>query len=273
MQAHLSISVRADAIKSEVNPGSEDPFAVLELGSSNAAFNFMTLAEIDALIKAAAIMKRRFEATLSGQRHEYAPEEHLGHCDTCGQLRRSPLHQVPEDDFEPLPPGAVLQDLLLVAGARVPLSAVRNWTAAEYRAAQEWAAAEHLSASDNPVKRLPKPQHVTDAEAGHTRAASSGTVDQAARVSAPDDDTDDGGDDPTDYSGDGPDPYYVTLGPRCGGWSRNDDNGIARACTAQPGHGGEVHIKHDRDGSVLRTWPREPISAETVIRTLNGSGR
>jgi hypothetical protein len=187
MQAHLSISVRADAIKSEVNPGSEDPFAVLELGSSNAAFNFMTLAEIDALIKAAAIMKRRFEATLSGQRHEYAPEEHLGHCDTCGQLRRSPLHQVPEPrmlpsdygdaydddggddptdysgDPEPELTTQVVHDLLLMVSIDIPREVIDGWTDEQRQSVADWAGIEHLIASDNDhLTRVPKPEIITD---------------------------------------------------------------------------------------------------------------
>lgn len=57
------------------------------------------------------------------------------------------------DDWTP----QVLSDLLTLADVTVPPEAVAMWTADERQMAGEWAAAEHLSASDNPVRRLPKP--------------------------------------------------------------------------------------------------------------------
>lgn len=79
--------------------------------------------------------------------------------------RLADLAQDGEDDFAELPAGKTLQDLLSLADAHVPLSAIREWNAGQFRAARDWAVAEHLHASDNDdVARLPKPAHVTSAE-------------------------------------------------------------------------------------------------------------
>lgn len=55
----------------------------------------------------------------------------------------------------------VLADILsLAVSVTIPAAVLATWTARERDQALEWAAAEHLSASDNPVTRLPQPELV-----------------------------------------------------------------------------------------------------------------
>jgi hypothetical protein len=52
----------------------------------------------------------------------------------------------------------VLSDMIsLVANVTVPAAVIATWTPRERNEAAGWASAEHLSASDNAVKRLPLP--------------------------------------------------------------------------------------------------------------------
>ena len=51
----------------------------------------------------------------------------------------------------------VLCDLLSLVGVFCDAETVGDWTQQQRWEATKWAAAEHLGASDNPVKRLPRP--------------------------------------------------------------------------------------------------------------------
>lgn len=58
---------------------------------------------------------------------------------------------------------AVLQSILQLADADVPMEVIEKWTPEERKQAQDWAGAVHLSASDNDdVVVPPKPKHVAD---------------------------------------------------------------------------------------------------------------
>jgi len=64
------------------------------------------------------------------------------------------------EDGEEVTP-QVLSDLLsLTASTVIPPEVIATWTSREREEAVAWAAAEHLSASDNPVKRLSQPGFV-----------------------------------------------------------------------------------------------------------------
>jgi hypothetical protein len=63
-------------------------------------------------------------------------------------------------DREPAPT-EVVRDLLLLCGVSVPVEIVAAQTPQDRLMAQRWAAAEHMSASDNPVRRKPKPAWVS----------------------------------------------------------------------------------------------------------------
>ena len=51
----------------------------------------------------------------------------------------------------------VLRDILLVVGEDIPDWVIAQWTDDQRKQVAEYAAREHLSASDNPVTRLPRP--------------------------------------------------------------------------------------------------------------------
>lgn len=53
-----------------------------------------------------------------------------------------------------------LRDLLLLAGRKVTLKSLRDWSLIEREAAADWASAIHLRASDNPVRVPRTPKHV-----------------------------------------------------------------------------------------------------------------
>lgn len=67
-------------------------------------------------------------------------------------------------DGEEITPQVLSDMLLLVSDTPVPPEVIATWTADEREVAGQWAAAEHLHASDNPVKRMPKPDFVQRAE-------------------------------------------------------------------------------------------------------------
>lgn len=125
---------------------------------------------------------------------------------------------------------AILQDLLLLAGVRVPLSAIAGWTGEQFRAAEEWAAAEHLHASDNPVVRMPKPEHVTAAQVPDAEPHPVHHWDQAS----------------------GEQPCHDQHEDSAG----NGTGTEIWLCTAQAGHGGPDHIAYGTYGEELRRWPR-----------------
>jgi hypothetical protein len=50
------------------------------------------------------------------------------------------------------------RDLLLLAGLRVPLIDLREWSGWQFTQADEWAAAVHLRASDNGNRVPPTPR-------------------------------------------------------------------------------------------------------------------
>lgn len=55
----------------------------------------------------------------------------------------------------------VLQDMMQLAGAKVPTTTIDAWTREQRDAAESWAAIEYLHASDHDdVERLPMPEHV-----------------------------------------------------------------------------------------------------------------
>lgn len=56
-----------------------------------------------------------------------------------------------------------LADVIGLTGTVIPAEVIATWTRRERDAALEWAAAEHLSASDNPVRRVPQPEPVARA--------------------------------------------------------------------------------------------------------------
>lgn len=60
----------------------------------------------------------------------------------------------------PVPSAEVLHDMLLLTGANIGLSVIESWTDEQRQLAGKWAALEHLSASDNPVRRIPCPEFV-----------------------------------------------------------------------------------------------------------------
>ncbi len=56
-----------------------------------------------------------------------------------------------------------LRDLLsLVLKGPPSIEVMRFWTPKMREEAEEWASREHLAASDNPVKRIPKPTCLKD---------------------------------------------------------------------------------------------------------------
>jgi hypothetical protein len=57
----------------------------------------------------------------------------------------------------------LIADVIGLAGTAVPAAVIATWTEAEREQALEWAAAEHLSASDNPVRRRGQPRLVARA--------------------------------------------------------------------------------------------------------------
>lgn len=70
----------------------------------------------------------------------------------------------PEAKDDAMSPQVLSDLLLLVSSQPIPPEVIALWTVDEREVAGQWAAAEHLSASDNPVKRMPKPNHVERAE-------------------------------------------------------------------------------------------------------------
>jgi len=56
---------------------------------------------------------------------------------------------------------SITEDMLLLAGVKVAPEVIGQWTPNEMALAYDWAAREHLSASDNPVQRRPRPWFVT----------------------------------------------------------------------------------------------------------------
>lgn len=59
-----------------------------------------------------------------------------------------------------------LRNVLLVVCADVPVDVIEGWTEHERMLAYDWAAREHLAASDNPVKRRPRPSFLSQAGPG-----------------------------------------------------------------------------------------------------------
>lgn len=53
------------------------------------------------------------------------------------------------------------RDMLLLVSIGIPAAIVEQWTPNELALAYDWAAREHLSASDNPVQRRPRPWFIT----------------------------------------------------------------------------------------------------------------
>lgn len=53
------------------------------------------------------------------------------------------------------------RDMLLLVSTDVPAAIVEQWTPNELALAYDWAAREHLSASDDPVQRRPRPWFIT----------------------------------------------------------------------------------------------------------------
>ena len=51
----------------------------------------------------------------------------------------------------------VVSDMLDLTGVHAPEQLVQKWTETERLVAYDWAAREHLAASDNPVRRRPRP--------------------------------------------------------------------------------------------------------------------
>jgi hypothetical protein len=58
----------------------------------------------------------------------------------------------------------MLRDVLLLVSVTVDEASMEPWTDLELALAYDWAMREHLAASDNPVKRRPKPLFVEAAE-------------------------------------------------------------------------------------------------------------
>jgi len=70
-------------------------------------------------------------------------------------------------EFLAPPGGSLVADTrmaLALIGVEIPEDDVRGWTKYELMLAYDWAMREHLSASDNTVRRRPKPSFVTAAE-------------------------------------------------------------------------------------------------------------
>lgn len=57
-----------------------------------------------------------------------------------------------------------LSGLLALVSHDVPPSALRRRTPSELARAEKWAALEHLSASDNPVRRIKRPEWLAEWE-------------------------------------------------------------------------------------------------------------
>lgn len=64
-------------------------------------------------------------------------------------------HKTTAKDYENL---HVTSDILLLVGVDAKPSDVAQWTKGQQEAASNWASLEHLSASDNPVRRIPMPK-------------------------------------------------------------------------------------------------------------------
>lgn len=77
-----------------------------------------------------------------------------------GHLVIAPAPPAPsEEDLEPLT-AQLVTDALGLAGKHATHADVEAWPYEQWESAFEWAAREHLNASDNPVQRLPEPEHV-----------------------------------------------------------------------------------------------------------------
>jgi hypothetical protein len=59
---------------------------------------------------------------------------------------------------------AMIRDLMGLVGVQITLATLEEWTWTERVIAFDWAIREHLAASDNPVRRRPKPWFVTVAQ-------------------------------------------------------------------------------------------------------------
>jgi hypothetical protein len=51
-----------------------------------------------------------------------------------------------------------VRDILLLVGIHLGLDVIAGWTDQQRAQAEDWASREHLSASDNPIHRVPKPE-------------------------------------------------------------------------------------------------------------------
>lgn len=58
---------------------------------------------------------------------------------------------------------ATLRDMLALVGEDVAVERIEKWAPLERAVVYDWAAREHLHASDNPVRRRPRPSLLADA--------------------------------------------------------------------------------------------------------------
>jgi len=91
---------------------------------------------------------------------------------TSGERRRDP---------------AFVRDVLTLAGLDVPVEVIAVQTPHDRESAVEWAAKEHLGASDNPVRRRPKPDWIRlfetlDADPEPCQTAVGRWAEHAARI-------------------------------------------------------------------------------------------
>jgi hypothetical protein len=63
-----------------------------------------------------------------------------------------------------LPQCEILRDMLLLVDVKVTLKDLRSRSLKELQEAEKWAAREHLRASDNPVRRVSKPEWLPPSE-------------------------------------------------------------------------------------------------------------
>lgn len=61
------------------------------------------------------------------------------------------------------PQSTVVQDTLLIVGIEVALDIIDIWCDKQVQDAEWWAWHEHARASDNPVRRYPKPSFLPEA--------------------------------------------------------------------------------------------------------------
>jgi hypothetical protein len=124
-----------------------------ELNALDAAYKLL-----DAQAEVHWLARQSAEARL--ERIRIAAAEHAGITDGECDLLDDILDALdgagaPEGDGDPDP--SVLRDLLLLAGEDIPLERIGKWTPEERAQVADWAGREHLSASDNPVARRPRP--------------------------------------------------------------------------------------------------------------------